>query len=75
MTAKLSGIESAPDFLMYFAHDVTIADHLLAIGLFNGQFPPYASAVITELHQEEDGTSFVNVSIMGISKLSCTFVK
>ena len=54
--------EVSPNFLMYFAHDVTIADHLLALGLFNGKFPPYASAVITELHQLENGSAFVDVS-------------
>nr|CDS26741.1 lysosomal acid phosphatase [Hymenolepis microstoma] len=50
-------IPIAPEtrFLAYFAHDSTVAAFLSHVGMFNNILPPYASAVIVELHRMTDG--------------------
>ncbi|KAM3171686.1 hypothetical protein ACTXT7_016115 [Hymenolepis weldensis] len=42
-------------FLAYFAHDSTVAAFLSHVGMFNNILPPYACAVIVELHRMTDG--------------------
>jgi len=44
--------KSPKKFLMYSAHDSTLARLMGAMGLFDSIPPPYASALIFELHQE-----------------------
>ena len=46
---------------LYSAHDHTVAALLNTMGVFNQIPPPYASAVIWELHQYKD-SHFVRVS-------------
>lgn len=66
MYAKAHGAavdgKSAPNFLMYSGHDATLAINLQTLGLYNHQRPPYASAVLYELHQRRDGGHYVKVN-------------
>ncbi|KAM7539900.1 hypothetical protein Aperf_G00000030669 [Anoplocephala perfoliata] len=40
--------------MAYFGHDSTVAAFLSHVGMFNNILPPYASAVIVELHRMPD---------------------
>jgi len=49
-------------FFMYSAHDTTVASLLNTLEVFSGKPPPYASAVILELHKNTtSGNSLVKV--------------
>ena len=45
---------SHPNFIMYSAHDTTVAVNLQTLGLYNDLLPPYAATVIYELHNVDD---------------------
>jgi hypothetical protein len=48
--------------LMYSAHDSTLARIMNTLGIFHPHNPPYAAALILELHQNEiDKSHFVKV--------------
>lgn len=44
----------------YFQHDATLTSLMYSLGVSDDQLPPYASALILELH-EEDGHHFVKL--------------
>ncbi|KAF7283655.1 prostatic acid phosphatase-like [Rhynchophorus ferrugineus] len=50
----------APKFLMFSAHDTTIANLLNAMGAFEPHSPPYTSTIIFELHKSAE-QAYVNV--------------
>ena len=51
--------------MMYSAHDVTIAANLQVLRMYNNLHPPYASAVIYELHVDDTtGKDFVKVCMI-----------
>lgn len=50
-----------PNMFVYSAHDVTIAGNMQAVGFYNNIEPPYASAIIYELHELEAKKYFVKV--------------
>ncbi|XP_053149584.1 lysosomal acid phosphatase-like [Hemicordylus capensis] len=48
--------------LMYSAHDTTLVALQMALDVYNGKQPPYASCQIFELYQEDDGNFSVEMS-------------
>ncbi|CAO2633765.1 Prostatic acid phosphatase [Lemmus lemmus] len=48
-------------FVMYSAHDTTVSGLQMALDVYNGILPPYASCHIMELYQEEGGQHFVEM--------------
>ncbi|XP_066144308.1 prostatic acid phosphatase-like [Euwallacea fornicatus] len=51
----------APKFIMFSAHDNTIANLLNSMGAFDYHCPPYTSTIIFELHKRTENSSYVNV--------------
>lgn len=43
---------SSTNMYMYSGHDVTIAANMQTLGVYNNKEPPYASAIIYELHND-----------------------
>jgi len=54
MMEKRDGIMK-PDYKMtvYSAHDITVANFLMALGVFDPQNPPYRSLVLVELWKND----------------------
>lgn len=51
---------------MYSAHDTTLIPCLLALGIFDMRWPPYAADLTVELHQNrKTNEAFVKVSYVG----------
>lgn len=51
---------------MYSAHDTTLIPCLLALGIFDMEWPPYAADITLELHQHrQTKEAFVKVSYLG----------
>lgn len=51
---------------MYSAHDTTLIPCLLALGIFDMRWPPYAADLTVELHQNrKTDEAFVKVSYVG----------
>lgn len=51
---------------MYSAHDTTLIPCLLALGIFDMRWPPYAADLTLELHQNrKTNEAFVKVSYVG----------
>nr|CDJ93189.1 Histidine acid phosphatase domain containing protein [Haemonchus contortus] len=52
--AKINGnLGEKPKLYAYSAHDTTLAAMLAAMGIYPERFPPYASAVLLELHKKD----------------------
>ncbi|XP_050314999.1 prostatic acid phosphatase [Anthonomus grandis grandis] len=60
LTNKTSQYYS-PKFLMFSAHDTTIANLLNTMGAFEYHCPPYTATIIFELRKTPSGGNFVNV--------------
>jgi hypothetical protein len=67
MLEKRDGIMK-PDYklAMYSAHDTTVANFLMALGVFDPQSPPYRSLVLIELWKGDQGEFQVKVRIREI---------
>ncbi|XP_072374846.1 lysosomal acid phosphatase-like [Scyliorhinus torazame] len=52
----VNGTNSTHKFIMYSAHDTTLIALQMALNIYNGIIPPYASCHIFELYQEDDGS-------------------
>lgn len=51
---------------MYSAHDTTLIPCLMALGIFDMRWPPYAADITLELHQhQQTNEAFVKVSYIG----------
>lgn len=51
---------------MYSAHDTTLMPCLMALGIFDMRWPPYAADITLELHQhQQTKEAFVKVSYIG----------
>ncbi|XP_044763019.1 prostatic acid phosphatase-like [Coccinella septempunctata] len=48
-------------FLMFSAHDTTIANVLNSMGLFDMHSPPFAATIIFELRQRVDNSTYLNL--------------
>uniref|UniRef100_A0A3Q0SAQ3 Acid phosphatase 6, lysophosphatidic n=1 Tax=Amphilophus citrinellus TaxID=61819 RepID=A0A3Q0SAQ3_AMPCI len=69
---KLQGTSSEPSrkMLLYSAHDTTLIPCLLALGIFDMRWPPYAADLTLELHQNrKTNEAFVKVSYVGQDQL------
>lgn len=65
---KLQGNSSEPNrkLLLYSAHDTTLIPCLMALGVFDMRWPPYAADITLELHQHrQTKEAFVRVSYIG----------
>lgn len=60
MKTKQNTSVTSPNLFLYSAHDVTITTQLQALDLDNGLQPPFASALVYELHLVH-GDYFVQV--------------
>jgi hypothetical protein len=47
--------------LIYAGHDSTLQDLLIALKIYDGKHPPFASMIIFELNQEEKGDFYVKI--------------
>lgn len=47
---------------VYSAHDLTIANLLNTLGVYDGDIPPYAACVMLELRADKRGKHYVTVS-------------
>ncbi|XP_057707799.1 lysophosphatidic acid phosphatase type 6 [Corythoichthys intestinalis] len=68
MEEKLKGSSSEPNrkLFLYSAHDTTLIPCLMALGIFDMKWPPYAADITLELHQHRRTKEpFVKVSYMG----------
>lgn len=51
---------------LYSAHDTTLIPCLMALGIFDMKWPPYAADITLELHQHrQTKEAFVKVSYIG----------
>ncbi|XP_068428614.1 lysophosphatidic acid phosphatase type 6 isoform X2 [Clinocottus analis] len=69
---KLEGILSAPErkLFLYSAHDTTLIPCLMALGIFDMKWPPFAADITLELHQhQKTNKPFVKVSYIGQDQL------
>ncbi|KAM4557921.1 lysophosphatidic acid phosphatase type 6 [Odontesthes bonariensis] len=69
---KLQGSSSEPDrkLFLYSAHDTTLIPCLMALGIFDMIWPPYAADITVELHQKrQTSEAFVKVSYIGQDQL------
>ncbi|XP_035762503.1 lysophosphatidic acid phosphatase type 6 isoform X2 [Neolamprologus brichardi] len=69
---KLQGTSSEPSrkVFLYSAHDTTLIPCLLALGIFDMRWPPYAADLTVELHQNrKTNEAFVKVSYVGEDQL------
>ncbi|XP_029315690.1 lysophosphatidic acid phosphatase type 6 [Cottoperca gobio] len=69
---KLQGTSSEPNrkLFLYSAHDTTLIPCLMALGIFDMRWPPYAADFTLELHQHrQTNKSFVKVSYVGQDQL------
>ncbi|XP_042282251.1 lysophosphatidic acid phosphatase type 6 isoform X3 [Thunnus maccoyii] len=65
---KLQGTSSEPNrkLFLYSAHDTTLIPCLMALGIFDMRWPPYAADVTLELHQHrQTNEAFIKVSYLG----------
>lgn len=65
---KLQGTSSEPNrkLFLYSAHDTTLIPCLMALGVFDMRWPPYAADITLELHQhQQTKEAFVKVSYIG----------
>jgi hypothetical protein len=62
MMEKRDGIMK-PDYKMavYSAHDITVANFLMTLGVFDPQSPPYRSLVLVELWKNDQAKYQVKV--------------
>ncbi|ENN71660.1 prostatic acid phosphatase [Dendroctonus ponderosae] len=51
----------SPKFLMYSAHDTTVANLLNSMGAFEYHCPPYTATIIFELHKPSQGSPYLNI--------------
>ncbi|XP_037645046.1 lysophosphatidic acid phosphatase type 6 [Sebastes umbrosus] len=69
---KLHGTSSEPNrkLFLYSAHDTTLIPILMALGIFDMKWPPYAADITLELHQHrQTNKSFVKVSYVDQDQL------
>ncbi|KAM3862485.1 lysophosphatidic acid phosphatase type 6 [Diretmus argenteus] len=69
---KLQGTSSEPNrkLFLYSAHDTTLMPCLMALGIFDMRWPPYAADLTLELHQhQQTKEAFVKVSYIGQDQL------
>ncbi|NP_001133278.1 lysophosphatidic acid phosphatase type 6 isoform X1 [Salmo salar] len=69
---KLQDTTSEPNrkLFLYSAHDTTLIPCLMALGIFDMRWPPYASDITLELHQHrQTKEAFVKVSYIGQDQL------
>lgn len=65
---KLQGTSSEPNrkLFLYSAHDTTLIPCLMALGIFDMRWPPYAADITLELHQHrKTNEAYVKVSYVG----------
>jgi len=64
MVDKRDGVKK-PDYkmTMYSAHDATVANLLMALGVFDPHCPPYRSLVLIELWKNDLGKYQVKVRV------------
>uniref|UniRef100_A0A3P8W040 Acid phosphatase 6, lysophosphatidic n=1 Tax=Cynoglossus semilaevis TaxID=244447 RepID=A0A3P8W040_CYNSE len=68
MEEKVQGTLSEPNrkLFLYSAHDTTLIPCLMALGIFDMRWPPYAADITLELHQHrQTKEAFVKVSYSG----------
>ncbi|XP_008273834.1 lysophosphatidic acid phosphatase type 6 [Stegastes partitus] len=69
---KLQGTLSEPNrkLFLYSVHDTTLMPCLMALGIFDMRWPPYAADITVELHQKKQtNETFVKVSYTGQDQL------
>ncbi|KAM6934228.1 lysophosphatidic acid phosphatase type 6 [Xenentodon cancila] len=69
---KLQGSSSEPDrkLFLYSAHDTTLIPCLMAMGIFDMKWPPYAADITVELYEDrQTSEAFVKVSYVGQDQL------
>ncbi|KAM4609169.1 lysophosphatidic acid phosphatase type 6 [Polymixia lowei] len=69
---KLQGTSSEPNrkLFLYSAHDTTLMPCLMALGIFDMRWPPYAADITLELHEHrKTKEAFVKVSYIGQDQL------
>ncbi|XP_048874507.1 lysophosphatidic acid phosphatase type 6 [Brienomyrus brachyistius] len=69
---RLKGTGSAQSrkLFLYSVHDTTLMPCLMALGIFDAKWPPYAADLVLELYQHcETQEAFVKVSYLGQDKL------
>uniref|UniRef100_A0A1A7YC34 Acid phosphatase 6, lysophosphatidic n=1 Tax=Iconisemion striatum TaxID=60296 RepID=A0A1A7YC34_9TELE len=72
MEKKLQGSSSASNrkLFLYSVHDTTLIPCLMALGLFDMRWPPYAADLTLELHQSrQTNEPFVKVTYLGQDQL------
>uniref|UniRef100_A0A8D3B7Q0 Acid phosphatase 6, lysophosphatidic n=1 Tax=Scophthalmus maximus TaxID=52904 RepID=A0A8D3B7Q0_SCOMX len=65
---KVQGTSSEPNrkLFLYSAHDTTLIPCLMALGIFDMKWPPYAADITLELHQHrQTNEAFVKLSYAG----------
>ncbi|KAI1885230.1 hypothetical protein AGOR_G00218030 [Albula goreensis] len=72
MEDKVQGASSSQNrkLYLYSVHDTTLMPCLMALGIFDMKWPPYAAEITLELHQHRTTKeAFVKVSYIGQDKL------
>uniref|UniRef100_A0A0E9X0J0 Lysophosphatidic acid phosphatase type 6 n=1 Tax=Anguilla anguilla TaxID=7936 RepID=A0A0E9X0J0_ANGAN len=72
MENKVQGVPSDSNrkLNLYSVHDTTLMPCLMALGIFDMKWPPYAAEITLELHQHRvTREAFVKVSYIGQDKL------
>lgn len=53
---------------LYLCHDTTLTAVLVALGIFDGEWPPLCCSITLELYQDNEGKSYVRVLYRGLVK-------
>ncbi|KAL1501551.1 hypothetical protein ABEB36_006852 [Hypothenemus hampei] len=65
----------SPKFMMYSAHDTTIASLLNSMGAFEYHCPPYTATIIFELHRPKENSWYINIFYKNTSEARLIKVK
>ncbi|XP_047456984.1 lysophosphatidic acid phosphatase type 6 isoform X2 [Mugil cephalus] len=69
-TLQSTSSQSNRKLFLYSAHDTTLIPCLMALGIFDMRWPPYAADITLELHQKQaTNEAFVKVSYAGQDQL------
>ncbi|XP_047472576.1 prostatic acid phosphatase-like isoform X1 [Penaeus chinensis] len=69
MREKVAGNTPQQKMFMYSAHDTTLAQLLLGLGVFNNVAPPYATTFIIELHKHNENEHYVKMFLRNDTKI------
>ncbi|XP_064595846.1 lysophosphatidic acid phosphatase type 6-like [Liolophura sinensis] len=57
--------EKGPKMMLYSCHDTSLIPLLVAMGIYDGKWPPFAADIAIELYEDKKGEHWVKVQYLG----------